>query len=147
MWARGALIWGAMTVLLYTFREREMILTFRDALRREDYRESYLPSVGFATTRQRSSRSVRRVLRSLPGKIDEYEAFNREQIRYREIRISGESAENAADYGLCGPVLREAALTGFEEGRALSFYDRVEFKVPLGEKGDCFDRYTVRVRR
>ena len=72
-----------------------------------------------------------------PGKIDEYERLltgNRIWIQ-RNKDVGVISAEEAIDYGLCGPVLKGSGVNrDLRKDEPYLFYDRVEFKVPLGER-------------
>jgi len=140
---------GAMTVLLYTFREREMILDLFEMLCGARITVSYLRVGGlrYDATKEFEERCAE-FCRLFPGKIDEYERLltgNRIWLQ-RNKDVGVISAENAVDYGLCGPVLRGSGVNrDLRKDEPYLFYDRVDFNVPLGENGDCFDRYTVRV--
>ncbi len=91
---------------------------------------------------------VRAVLEELPRRLDEFEALLNENLIWRE-RLEGVAllpAEDALRYGCTGPVLRGSGVN-YDVRKAFPYssYEDFEFDVPLGRRGDAFDRYLVRM--
>ena len=140
---------GAMTVFLYAFRERELILDlFEDycgaRLTYNSMRIGGLPldiPTGWDV-------KVRAFCDLMEGKIDEYETLltnNRIWLeRTRDIGVI--SAEDAVGLGLCGPPLRGSGVyRDVRKDEPYAAYDELEFNVPLGTRGDTYDRYLIRL--
>jgi NADH-quinone oxidoreductase subunit D len=83
-----------------------------------------------------------------PKRVDEYEQLltgNRIWLQ-RNRGVGVISAEDAINFGLTGPSLRGSGVTwDIRKDAPYLVYDRMDFKVPTGENGDCFDRYMCRV--
>ncbi len=140
---------GAMTVFLYTFTEREKIYNLCEQLTGARFTTSYtrvggqvrdLPN-GFVD-------SVRQFLNELEPVIDEIDKLlSRNRIfieRTQDIGVI--SKEDAIAYGLTGPNLRGSGVEhDIRKAHPYLDYDKYEFDVPVGEKGDCYDRYLVRM--
>ena len=140
---------GAMTVFLYAFRERELVLDlFEDycgaRLTYNSMRIGGLPldiPTGWDT-------KVRAFCDLMEGKIDEYETLltnNRIWLeRTRDIGVI--SAEDAVGLGLCGPPLRGSGVyRDVRKDEPYAAYDEMDFLVPLGTRGDTYDRYLIRL--
>ena len=140
---------GAMTVFLYTFTEREKIYNLCEQLTGARFTTSYtrvggqirdLPN-GFVD-------SVKHFLNELEPVIDEIDKLlSRNRIfieRTQDIGVI--SKEDAIAYGLTGPNLRGSGVEhDIRKAHPYLDYDKYEFDVPVGEKGDCYDRYLVRM--
>ena len=140
---------GAMTVLLYAMREREMILDLFELLCGARMTYSYLRVGGVRyDADERFIAKCRDFCKWMPAKIDEYERLltgNRIWIK-RNKGIGVISAEDAMDWGLGGPNLRSTGVDwDMRRDEPYLVYDRLDFEVPLGQNGDCFDRYTLRI--
>ena len=140
---------GAMTVFLYAFRERELVLDlFEDycgaRLTYNSMRIGGLPldiPTGWDV-------KVRAFCDLMEGKIDEYETLltnNRIWLeRTRDIGVI--SAEDAVGLGLCGPPLRGSGVyRDVRKDEPYAAYDEMDFLVPLGTRGDTYDRYLIRL--
>ncbi len=140
---------GAMTVFLYTFTEREKIYNLCEQLTGARFTTSYtrvggqirdLPA-GFVD-------AVKHFLNELEPVIEEIDKLlSRNRIfidRTQDIGVI--SKEEAIAYGITGPNLRGSGVE-FDVRKAHPYldYDRYEFDVPIGTKGDCYDRYLVRM--
>ncbi|MCK4738719.1 MAG: NADH dehydrogenase (quinone) subunit D [Deltaproteobacteria bacterium] len=140
---------GAMTVLLYAMRDRELVLDLFELICGARITNSYLRVGGVRyDANDRFLEKCREFCKYLPAKLDEYEKLlsgNRIWIK-RNKDIGVISAEDAIDFGLGGPNLRGSGVD-FDIRRDEPYlaYDQVDFKVPLGTNGDCFDRYMVRM--
>lgn len=148
--ATHALDIGAATIFLYTFREREEILKII-----ENFVGARLTAHAFRIggfewdANPEFERDVRAFLDLLPGRIDEYETILSENRIWlaRTVGIGVLSAENAVDIGLTGPVLRGSGVK-YDVRRAAPYsaYPDFDFEIPIGETGDTYDRYLVRMQ-
>ena len=140
---------GAMTPVFYTFREREEVLKIF-----EEYCGARLTTHAFRIGGLQYDlydgfeRDVSKFCDYFPSKIDEYEQLltkNRIWInRTRNIGVL--SAEDAIALGVTGPVLRGSGVKwDIRKAQPYEAYDKVEFEVPVGEHGDTYDRYIVRM--
>jgi len=140
---------GAMTVFLYTFTEREKIYNLCEQLTGARFTTSYtrvggqirdLPD-GFVG-------AVKTFLDQLEPVIDEIDKLlSRNRIfidRTQDIGVI--SKADAIGYGLTGPNLRGSGVEhDIRKAHPYLDYDKYEFDVPIGTKGDCYDRYLVRM--
>ena len=140
---------GALTVFLYCFREREAILDLFESYCGARLTTNAVRVGGLLNDLPEGwSDECRRFCEILPGAIKEYEALltqNRIWMdRTRGVAVI--SAEDAIDWGLSGPVLRGSGVP-YDVRKALPYeaYGELEFDVPVGERGDTYDRYLVRL--
>jgi NADH-quinone oxidoreductase subunit D len=92
---------------------------------------------------------VRAFIKEFPGRIDEYETLLTENIiwRKRTQNVALLSAEDAVNYGVTGPVLRASGVNyDVRKAYPYSSYEEFDFIIPLGSKGDVYDRYVVRLQ-
>ncbi len=140
---------GAMTPVFYTFREREEVLKIF-----EEYCGARLTTHAFRIGGLQYDlydgfeRDVKKFCDYFPPKVDEYEQLltkNRIWIdRTRKIGVI--TAEDAIALGVTGPVLRGSGVKwDIRKAQPYEAYDKVEFDVPVGEHGDTYDRYVVRM--
>jgi NADH-quinone oxidoreductase subunit D len=140
---------GAMSVFLYCFREREMVLDLF-----EGYCGARLTLNAVRIGGQLNDfpdgwvDECRRFLNAFPKQIEEYETLlsqNRIWIeRTRGVGII--SAEEAIDWGLSGPPLRGSGVGwDIRKSNPYAAYADLSFDVPVGENGDTYDRYLVRM--
>lgn len=147
--ATHALDIGAMTVFLYSFREREWLLDLFEMLCGARLTTSY-PRIG--GVRNDVSRefldSLYRFTEEFPRRIEEYETLidqNRIWLK-RTKGIGVISAEEAINWGLTGPTLRGSGVPyDVRKYAPYDAYDKVEFDVPVGKNGDVYDRYRCRM--
>lgn len=140
---------GAMTVFFYTFREREVLLDLFELLCGARLTMSYYRVGGL--DRDLSKEIVDRLykfLETFPEKVGEYNTLletNRIWLgRTKDIAVI--SAKDAVSFGLTGPALRGSGVNyDIRKAEPYGVYDRVEWEVPLGKKGDTYDRYWIRV--
>ena len=140
---------GAVTVLLYCFREREEILKIF-----EDFIGARLTAHAFRIgglwwdVYPEFEKRVRDFLKIFPGRIDEYETLlNTNRIWLsRTVGIGILPAEEAINLSLTGPVLRGSGVNyDLRKAQPYSAYSEFDFEVPLGENGDTYDRYLIRM--
>ena len=147
--ATHALDIGAMTVFLYCFREREILLDLFEELCGARLTFSY-PRIG--GVRQDVSRyfidELQRFLDLFPGKIDEYETLidtNRIWLK-RTVGVGKITGEEALGLGLTGACLRGSGVDyDLRKHQPYDAYDQVEFEVPIGSDGDIYARYRCRM--
>jgi len=140
---------GAMTMLLYCFREREKILQIYEFVSGVRMMSSYFRIGGLAKDVPNGfDKRVKDILDTFPAKFDEYEGLLTENKiwKNRTIGIGKISAEDAIKSGLSGPLLRASGVNwDIRKSNPYSSYDKFEFDVPLGQNGDTYDRYKCRV--
>ncbi len=147
--ATHALDIGAMTVFLYTFRERETILDLFEELTGARLNNNYMRVGG--VSRDLSSFFIDTLYKfcdEFPEHIEEYDTLIRENRIWhnRTKGVAVLSAEEAISYGLSGPTLRGSGVNwDIRKAEPYGAYDKVEWEVPLGENGDVYDRYWIRV--
>lgn len=147
--ATHALDIGAMTVFLYCWREREMILDLNELISGVRMMTSYVRIGGVALDAQPEwIRGAQEFVDTFPKKIDEYEALLTKNPIWmdRTQGIGAFSREEAIGYSLSGPALRASGVDwDIRKKRPYSSYGDFNFQAPLGKNGDIYDRYLVRV--
>lgn len=140
---------GAMSMLLYCFREREKIVQMYEFVSGVRMMSSYFRIGGIAKDIPLGfDKRVKEILNTFPSKFDEYEGLltNNKIWRNRTIGVGTISAEDAIDAGLSGPCLRGSGVKwDIRKSNPYSYYDKFEFDIPVGKNGDVFDRYKVRL--
>lgn len=140
---------GAMTVFLYSFREREWILDLFEMVCGARLTVSY-PRIGGVRNdvTQEFLDSLYKFTEEFPRRIEEYETLidqNRIWLK-RTKGIGVISAEEAINWGLTGPMIRGSGVPyDVRKFAPYDAYDKVEFDVPTGKNGDVYDRYRVRM--
>ena len=140
---------GAWTPFMYTFTEREKLYTLFEELTGARFTTSYTRIGGVARDLPEGWMSkVEKFVDELPKAIDEVEKLlTRNRIFLdRTEGIGTISKEDAIAYGLTGPNLRASGVDlDLRKDKPYSGYEKYEFDVPIGTKGDCYDRYLVRI--
>ena len=165
---------GAMTLFLYAFRERENLVDCYEAVSGARMHATYyrpggvyrdlpaeMPKV--AESRWRKPRDVKRLNQWREGslldfldafmadffhRVDDYESLLTDNRiwKQRNIGIGVVSPERAKQLGFSGPMLRGSGVPwDVRKSQPYAKYREVEFDVPVGTNGDCYDRYLVRV--
>ncbi len=166
---------GAMTVFLYCFREREALMDCYEAVSGARMHATYyrpggvardlperMPQYQPSPVRGQASLdalnkdrqgSLLDYLESFterfPGCVDEYETLltNNRIWKQRTVGIGAVSAERAIALGFTGPMLRGSGVAwDLRKKQPYEVYDRLDFDIPVGVTGDCYDRYLVRVQ-
>jgi len=147
--ATHALDLAAMSVFLYCFRERELILDLFEMVSGQRMMTSYIRPGGlWRDLPPGFEDAVRRFLKAFPARIAEYESMLTKNPLFmdRTRRIGVISAEDALRWGLTGPMLRGSGIgLDFRKAQPYSGYEQYEFDVPTGTHGDTYDRYLVRM--
>jgi NADH-quinone oxidoreductase subunit D len=153
----GHLLWlgttaidvGAFTPFLYAFQEREKIYTLHEALTGARITTSATRVGGMmADIPEGWAEAVRDFANGLPATLDEVNNLLTTNAihlgRTQDIGII--SAEDAINYGFTGPNLRASGVPyDIRKDRPYYDYETYDFDVPVGEHGDCYDRYLVRM--
>jgi len=145
----GALDLGAATVFFHTFRERETLYNFIEMITGTRLTTSY-PRVGGLARDipEKLIPELKQFLKTFPAAIKEYEdLLTRNRIWLKRTENVGKiSAKDAIDMGLTGPNLRASGVE-YDVRKAFPYsgYEQVQFEVPIGSTGDCYDRYLVRI--
>ena len=140
---------GAMTVFLLTFTEREKIYNLQEALTGARLTTSYTRIGGVSRDLPPGwVEQCRKFLREVVVNIAEVETLlTRNKIWVDRTRDVGVIPKDVAiDYGLTGPNLRASGVDyDLRKKQPYLIYKELEFEVPLGSVGDCYDRYLVRM--
>ena len=175
MWLGAhALDIGAMTVFLYAFREREDLMDCYEAVSGARMHAAYYRPGGvyrdlpeqmpqyqasqWVTGRDVALRNEARQGSLLdfiedfsdrfPALVDEYETLLTDNRiwKQRTVGIGVVSPERALQLGFTGPMIRGSGFAwDLRKKQTYAAYDRVEFDIPVGVNGDCYDRYLVRI--
>lgn len=147
----AAMDMGAFTVLLYFLREREEILNIFELLTGTRLTVGYTRVGGFSRDRDIPKEffpMLENNLKNLPSTFEEVEnLLARNQIflnRSREVGML--TKQMAADFGVTGPCLRASGVPlDIRVDHPYSAYDEFDFDIPIGELGDVYDRYFIRI--
>ena len=140
---------GAVSVMLYCFRERELLLNINEMLAGFRMFPSYVRVGGLREDLPRQfHEAVRAFLDRMPGKLDEYEdLLTRNEIYVERTRNVGlVSREDAIGYSLLGPIARASGVD-YDVRKVFPYlgYETYNFVVPVRTEGDVYARYLVRV--
>jgi len=140
---------GAITVFMYTFREREVLYDFFEALTGTRLTTSYTRIGGLSRDLPAGFLDeVSRWLERFTKELDEYETLLTKNTIWieRTAGVGVLSAEDALDLGVTGPNLRASGVEwDLRKARPYLGYEAFDFDVPIGSKGDVYDRYLVRI--
>jgi NADH-quinone oxidoreductase subunit D len=140
---------GALTVFLYTFREREDILRLFEAIAGQRMMLSYIRIGGLSMEPPLDFLDrVQAFIRTLPEKIDEYSNLltGNPIFRNRLKGVGHLSAEDAIALGVTGPPLRASGVdVDLRRDMPYSSYEKFQFNVPVSNDCDCWARYEVRL--
>jgi NADH-quinone oxidoreductase subunit D len=140
---------GAFTVFLHTFTEREKIYYLIEALTGARFTTTFTRIGGLARDLPEGwTDELKKFLNEVEHNFDETEKLlTRNPIflaRTREVGVI--SREDAIDYGLSGPNLRGSGVDhDLRKAHPYLVYDQLDFEIPIGSKGDAYDRYLIRL--
>ncbi|WP_119343649.1 NADH-quinone oxidoreductase subunit D [Facilibium subflavum] len=172
--AANSLDLGAMTMFLYAFREREDLFDCYEAVSGARMHATYFRPGGVArdlplqmpkyeASRFRSKKKTKALNKArqgslldfiwdfterFPGIVDEYESLltNNRIWKQRTVSIGKVSSERAKALGFGGPMLRASGIAwDLRKKQPYEVYDELDFEIPIGKEGDCYDRYLVRM--
>ncbi len=165
---------GAMTMFLYCFREREALMDVYEAVSGARLHATYYRPGGvyrdlpdrmpqYQASKWHSEKDVARMnenrqgsmldfiwdfTESFPARVDEYETLLTDNRiwKQRTVGIGVVSPERAVQLGLTGPMLRGSGVAwDLRKMQPYEVYDEVDFDIPVGKNGDCYDRYLCRI--
>ncbi len=140
---------GALTVFLYTFREREDILRIFEAVAGQRMMTSYFRVGGLAMEPPLDLFDrIQAFIKTFPEKIDEYSNLltGNPIFRNRLMDVGHLSAKDAIALAVTGPTMRASGID-FDLRRDMPYssYEKFQFKVPVSNRCDCWGRYEVRL--
>ncbi len=140
---------AAMSVFLYCFREREDILDVFELVSGQRMMTTYIrPGGVWRDVQAEFEPAVRKILKMMPARIDEYEALltNNPLLLDRTAKIGVLDKETALSFGVTGPMLRASGVEwDLRKARPYMGYEQYDFNIPTREQGDTLARYLVRV--
>ncbi|MCY3641991.1 MAG: NADH-quinone oxidoreductase subunit D [Acidimicrobiaceae bacterium] len=140
---------GAVSMMIYGWREREEVLRFFEKVTGLRMNHNYIRPGGVAADLPADWRTdVARLIELIEPRLTEYDTLLTGQPIWRE-RLQGVgviSAAEAVALGATGPLLRGAGMAwDLRRDEPYLFYDQVDFDVIVGTHGDCYDRYAIRL--
>jgi NADH-quinone oxidoreductase subunit D len=140
---------GAVTPFLWTFEQRELLMEFYERVSGARMHANYYRPGGVHQDLPAGLLDdVGRWAEQFPKLVDDLEGLLTENriFKQRLVDIGIISAEDALDWGFTGPCLRASGVPwDLRKAQPYAVYDRMEFDIPIGKTGDCYDRYLVRV--
>jgi NADH-quinone oxidoreductase subunit D len=165
---------GAMTMFLYCFREREDLMDMYEAVSGTRMHATYYRPGGvyrdlpdampkYQASKWRGQKSVDKLNASregslldfidafcekFPSCVDQYETLLTDNRiwKQRTVNIGVVSPQRAVQLGFTGPMLRGSGVEwDLRRKQPYEVYDQLDFDIPVGSNGDCYDRYLVRV--
>ncbi|MCH7946170.1 MAG: NADH dehydrogenase (quinone) subunit D [candidate division Zixibacteria bacterium] len=140
---------GAMSMLMYAFRERELIIDLYEACGGQRMMTSYIRIGGLASDLPADfEKKVRNIIKTIREKMKDYDKLLTENPIFimRTKGVAVISAEDAINYCLSGPMLRGSGVDyDVRKANPYSGYENFDFDVPLGKNGDAYDRYLIRM--
>ena len=140
---------AAMSVFLYCFREREIILDILELCSGQRMMTTYIRPGGlWRDVPVEFEDAVRNFIKIFPKRVDEYEALMTKNPIFldRLIGIGKLDAATALQHGVTGPMLRASGVNwDLRKARPYAGYEQYDFNVPVRSEGDTYARYIVRI--
>jgi NADH-quinone oxidoreductase subunit D len=140
---------GAMSMLLYTFRERELVIDIYEACGGQRMMTSYIRIGGLAHELPPDfDQKVRKLIKVLGERMNDYETLltNNQIFINRTKGVAVISAEDAINASLSGPMLRGSGVAhDLRKANPYSGYENFDFDIAVGKHGDAYDRYLLRL--
>ncbi len=147
--ATFALDVGAMTPFLWMFEEREKILGFYEKVSGARFHAAYFRVGGVhQDLPQGLLAEIQDFVTHFPKHIKEVETLLNDNriFKQRTVDIGTVSKEKAIEYGYSGPMIRASGVPwDLRKSQPYEIYERLDFDIPVGSHGDCYDRYLVRM--
>jgi NADH-quinone oxidoreductase subunit D len=147
--ATGGLELGAVSVMLYGFRERELILDIFEAVTGLRMNHAYIrPGGVIMDLPPDGPRMIARLLDEMPARIDDYERLLNENPIWleRNVGVGRLSAGDALALGVTGPMLRAAGVAiDLRKDEPYCGYETYDFDVPVRTEADAYSRYVLRI--
>jgi NADH dehydrogenase (ubiquinone) Fe-S protein 2 len=139
---------GALTPFLWAFEEREKLMEFYERVSGARMHAAYIRPGGVATFPDiQLLQDIENFIQSFPFRVNEIEEMltNNRIWRQRLVDVGVVSLSSAKSWGFSGPMLRGSSWAwDLRVAQPYECYSNLEFSVPIGANGDCFDRYLVR---
>ncbi|WP_420348342.1 NADH-quinone oxidoreductase subunit D [Pelagibius sp.] len=140
---------GAMTPILWGFEEREKLMEFYERACGARLHAAYFRPGGVHQDLPAGLlEDIATFCETFPGVIDDIEGLLTENriFRQRTVDIGIISREEAEDWGFSGPMMRGSGVPwDLRKSQPYDCYADIDFDIPVGKNGDCFDRYLVRI--
>ncbi len=165
---------GAMTMFLYCFREREDLMDVYEAVSGTRMHANYYRPGGvyrdlpgtmpqYQPSKWHTAKEVEKMnanrqgslldfiedfTKRFPDRVDDYETLLTDNRiwKQRTVGIAAVSPERALQLGFTGPMLRGSGIEwDLRRKQPYEVYDQIDFEIPVGSNGDCYDRYLVRI--
>jgi len=140
---------AAMSVFLYCFRDRELILDIFELVSGQRMMTTYIrPGGVWRDVPVEFEKAVRDFLKIFPRRVDEYEKLMTKNPIFidRLVGIGYLDKDVALQYGVTGPTLRASGVDwDLRKARPYSGYEQYDFNIPIRTEGDTFARYIVRI--
>ncbi len=140
---------GATTPFLWLFEEREKLMSFYEAVSGARLHAAYYRIGGVHQDIPEQtlndianwSKGFHKIINDIEGLLDENRIF-----KQRTVDIGVVSKKEALDWGFTGPMLRGSGVAwDLRKHEPYAIYDKVDFDIPVGKNGDCYDRYLIRM--
>ncbi len=140
---------GAMTPLLWMFEEREKLMGFYEAVSGARMHANYYRFGGVNRDLPAGMPAQMRAwMDQFVPKLDDVDNLLTENriFKQRTVDIGVVTEDEALDWGFTGPMIRASGLPwDLRKSQPYAVYDRMDFDIPVGRNGDCYDRYLVRM--
>ena len=140
---------GAATPMLWAFEEREKMLEFHEAVSGARFHAAYFRPGGVHQDLPRGLvEDITKFCIDFPKIIDDLETLLTDNriFKQRNVDIGIVSKQDALDYSFSGVMLRGSGVAwDLRKAQPYDCYEQLEFKIPIGKNGDCYDRYLCRI--
>ena len=140
---------GAMTPFLWSFEQRELLMEFYEKVSGARLHAAYFrPGGVYRDMPNGLLNDIKEWAIKFPKFIKDLENLLSDNriFKQRTVDIGIVSAEDAVDFGFTGPMLRASGVKwDLRKEEPYEIYDKLDFEIPVGKNGDCYDRYFVRV--
>ena len=140
---------GAMTPFLWCFEQRELLMEFYEKVSGARLHAAYFrPGGVYRDMPNGLLNDIKEWAIKFPKFIKDLENLLSDNriFKQRTVDIGIVSAEDAVDFGFTGPMLRASGVKwDLRKEEPYEIYDKLDFEIPVGKNGDCYDRYFVRV--
>ena len=140
---------GALTPSLWGFEERETLMTFYERVSGSRLHANYIRAGGVHKDLPRGlDNDIAKFCETFPKIINDLETLLTDNriFKQRNVDIGIVSKEDALDYSFSGVMMRGSGIPwDLRKSQPYDCYNQVNFKIPIGKNGDCYDRYLCRI--